>query len=120
MTSRSQRDPNERDARSRAVQRIAEKPLLRGSLVNMARVCGKPRCRCLQGHKHASLYLAVRRGKKRAMIYVPPALEDTVRQWVQTGRELDQLVDFVAQQCLEQLLERKHKARDAARAASRS
>lgn len=107
MASRSQRSAKERDARSRAVRRVAEEPLLRGSLVVMRRTCGKQGCHCQTGEKHASLYLAVRRGKRRTMIYVPPALEETVRVWVQNGRQVDELLDFVSQQCLEQLLEQK-------------
>jgi hypothetical protein len=41
------------------------------------------------------------------MIYIPPALEETVRQWVQRGRQIDELLDFISQQCLEQMLEEK-------------
>lgn len=118
MPPRSQRTPKERDARSRAVKRVAEQPLLRGSLVEMARTCGKPGCRCQQGQKHVSLYLAVRRGQQRTMIYVPHALEETVRQWVQTGREVEELLDFISQQCLDQLLEQK--ARSLGRRSSRT
>jgi hypothetical protein len=107
MPSRSQRSPKERNARSRAVKRVAEQPLLRGSLVEMARTCGKAGCRCQQGEKHISLYLAIRRGHQRTMIYIPRALEQTVRQWVQTGREIEELLDFISQQCLDQLLPQK-------------
>lgn len=107
MASRSQRSAKERDARSRAVRRVAEEPLLRGSVVVMHRTCGKQNCHCRTGEKHPALYLAVRRGKKRTMIYVPPALEETVRLWIQNGRQVDELLDFVSQQCLEQLLEQK-------------
>lgn len=107
MASRSQRSAKERDARSRAVRRVAEEPLLRGSLVVMRRTCGKQGCHCQTGEKHSSLYLAVRRGSKRTMIYIPPALEETVRLWVQNGRQVDELLDFVSQQCLEQLLDQK-------------
>jgi len=89
MPSRSQRSPQERDARSRVVKRVAEQPLLRGSLVQMARICGKAGCHCRQGEKHVSLYLAIRRGRKRTMIYIPSALEETVRQWVETGQEVE-------------------------------
>ena len=110
MPSRSQRSAKERDARSRTVRHVAKNPLLRGSLVVMRRKCGKPGCHCQTGEKHPALYLAVRVGKKRTMIYIPPALEDTVRQWVQNGRQVDELLDFVSQQCLEQLLEEKQKA----------
>jgi hypothetical protein len=110
MSSRSQRSPQERDARSRVVKRVAEQPLLRGSLVEMARTCGKAGCHCQQGEKHVSLYLAIRRGRQRTMIYIPSALEETVRQWVQTGREVDDLLDFISQQSLEQLLQQKERA----------
>jgi hypothetical protein len=110
MLSRSQRSSKERNARSSAVRRVADSPLLRGSLVLMRRECGKSGCHCQQGEKHASLYLAVRVGKKRTMIYIPKPLEDTARQWVQNGRQVDELLDFVSQQCLEQLLDQKQQA----------
>ena len=110
MASRSQRSNKERDARSRAVQQVSSNPLLRGSLVVMRRKCGKPGCHCEQGEKHASLYLAVRANDERTMIYIPPVLEETVRQWVQNGRQVDELLDFVSEQCLEQLLEQKQQA----------
>jgi hypothetical protein len=105
--SRTHRSPAERDVRSQAVQRVAEQALLRGSLVEMRRTCGKKNCRCQQGKKHRSLYLAIRSGKQRSMIYVPPALEDTVRRWVATGQEVIGLVDAISQHCLETLLDRK-------------
>jgi Family of unknown function (DUF6788) len=107
MASRSQRSAKERDARSRVVRRVADEPLVRGSLLVMRRTCGKKGCHCQTGEKHASLYLAVRRGKKRTMIYIPPALEETARLWVQNGRQVDELLDFISQQCLEQLLDQK-------------
>ena len=107
MASRSQRSAKERDARSRVIQRVAEEPLLRGSLVVMRRTCGKAGCHCQAGEKHPALYLSVRRGKQRTMIYVPTALEETVRAWVQNGKLVDDLLDFVSQQCLEQLLVQK-------------
>jgi hypothetical protein len=107
MKSRSQRPAEERQARSRAVQHIAENPLLRGSLVSMARTCGKAGCHCQQGEKHVSLYLAVRLNNRRRMIYVPPAMENTVRGWVANAQEVDHLLDFVSQQCLTSFLHQK-------------
>ena len=59
---RTQRSPQERDARSQAVQRVADQALLRGSLV---------------------------------------------RRWVETGQEVDGLLDAISQQCLETLLAKK-------------
>ena len=107
VKSRSQRPGEERHARSRAVQHIADDPLLRGSLVSMARTCGKAGCHCQQGEKHVSLYLAVRVANRRRMIYVPPAMENTVRGWVENAHEVDQLLDFISQQCFTQFLEQK-------------
>ena len=107
MPPRSQRSPEERHARSQAVQRVADEPLLRGSLVRMLRTCGKRNCRCQQGEKHPALYLAIRSGKRRKMIYIPPGLEDAVRQWVDAAQEVDGLLDLVSQHCLETFLEEK-------------
>ena len=104
---RNQRRPQERNARSQAVQRVAEQSLLRGSLVEMFRVCGKKNCRCQQGQKHRALYLAVRRNHRRVMIYIPAVLEDTVRGWIETGQEVDGLLDAISQECLQTLLSKK-------------
>ena len=107
VAPRTQRAPQERDARSQAVQRVADQALLRGSLVRMQRTCGKKNCRCLQGQRHPALCLAIRVGKRRKMIYIPRPLEDTVRRWVETGQAVDGLLDAISQQCLETLLARK-------------
>lgn len=107
MNPRTQRPAAERHARSRLVQLIAEQPFLRGSLVERARSCGKPTCRCQQGHLHRSLYLAVRYRGQRALWYIPRALEETVRQWLDQGRCLAQQLEALNQQQLEQLLQRK-------------
>lgn len=104
---RTQRSPQERHARSRAVQLLLREALLRGSLVSMQRTCGKKNCRCQQGEKHPALYLAIRLGSRRTMIYIPAPLEETVRLWVQTGRELDGLIDAISQHCLQTLLDQK-------------
>ena len=79
MSQRSQRPAPERHARSRLAQLITEQPFLRGSLVERARSCGKPTCRCQQGHLHRSLYRATRLHGRRALRYLPRALEETVR-----------------------------------------
>ena len=107
IPSRAQRSPKERDARSQAVRRVADQALLRGSLVRMQRTCGKKNCRCQQGQKHPALCLAIRMGSQRKMIYIPPALEETVRRWVETGQEVDGLLEAISQECLQTLLDKK-------------
>jgi len=73
----------------------------------MARTCGKAGCHCQQGEKHTSLYLAVRLNNRRRMIYVPPAMENSVRGWVENAQEVDHLLDFISQQCLSDFLDKK-------------
>jgi len=107
MTSRSQRSPQERDARSRAVQLLAEQPLLRGALVLQHRSCGKPSCRCRTGAKHPALYLHTRFGDQRVRLYIPPALQEAVRSAIENGHRIDQLIDQVSDLNLQVLLERK-------------
>jgi len=107
MKPRSQRSAQERDVRSRAVRRVANEPLLRGSLVQMHRTCGKEGCHCQKGEKHAALYLSLRGRKRRPMIYIPPALEETVRTWVQNARDVDELLDLISAHACQELLQKK-------------
>lgn len=107
MVHRSHLSAKERDARSKLHQRLSNQPLLRGSLVEMARVCGKAGCCCQSGQKHVSLYLAIRAGSKRVMIYIPPALETKARQAVENWQDIDQLLGLISQETLDRLLKEK-------------
>jgi hypothetical protein len=104
MNPRSQRSFPQRHARSQLAQLITQQPFLRGSLVERARTCGKPTCRCRQGQLHRSLYRAVRH---RALLYIPRPLEETVRLGLRNGRRLRQQLETLNQLQLEQLLQRK-------------
>jgi hypothetical protein len=73
----------------------------------MARVCGKPTCRCAQGAKHVSLYLAARVDGKRRMIYVPAELEGRVRSAVEDTIQADQWIDEVSAAFLMELVRLK-------------
>jgi hypothetical protein len=107
MSERSARPAPERNARSRLAQLITQQPFLRGSLVERSRSCGKPTCRCQRGQLHRSLYLAVRHKDQRALLYIPRALEPTVRLWIANGRRLAQQLGTLNQLQLEQLLQAK-------------
>ena len=107
MTSRTQRSSQERDARSRAAQLLANEPFLRGSLVLRQRSCGKSYCRCQRGQKHPALYLYTRSAGKQRGTYIPKSLHDTVRRWVDNGRRIKRLVDQVSHHNLQTLLLRK-------------
>ena len=110
MGSRSQRSAKERNARSRAVKRLAEEDLLCGSLVEMFRTCGKDGCRCQQGEKHRALYLSIKSGAERSLVYIPAELEQTVREWVENAQEVRELLDFISEHCYQRLLREKQQA----------
>ncbi len=107
MTSRTQCSTQERDARSRAAQFLANEPFLRGSLVLQHRSCGKPYCRCQRGQKHPALYLYTPSAGQQIRTYIPPALHETVRHWVDNGNRIKRLVDQVSQHNLQTLLKWK-------------
>jgi Family of unknown function (DUF6788) len=107
MISRTQHSIQERDTRSRAAQLLTSQPFLRGNLVLRYKSCGKSYCRCQRGQRHPALYLYTRSNRKQVCTYIPKALHETVRQWVENGRRVKRLVDQVSQQNLQTLLERK-------------
>jgi hypothetical protein len=107
MTSRTQRSTQEREARSRAAQILANEPLLRGSLVLQHRSCGKTYCRCQRGQKHPALYLYTRSGGQQVRTYIPPALHEMVRRWVDNGHRVQRLLDQVSQHNLQTLVQQK-------------
>lgn len=112
MVSRSQFEPKERSARSRLAQLLHEHEVICGSVVSMARRCGKAGCHCEQGEKHVSLYLSVKIEGKRRMVYIPAHLEEEVRRRVDVYREVQRLTRVVSEACVNRVLEQKRKAKD--------
>jgi len=111
MRHRGQFTRSERFARSRLAKLIHEQPFLCGSLVPLRRVCGKEGCKCSRGELHPGLCVALRVGEKRKMIYVPQALEATVRQWVETYQEMWGLMEKISQNCLGRFFKAKERQR---------
>lgn len=79
-------------------------PLIDGSLVTIARVCGNPNCKCAQGEKHRSLYLTYK-GQRRVpgepakskTLYIPVPLEAEVRQWNQECVKARELIRQISE-----------------------
>jgi hypothetical protein len=107
MSSRRNYGPGERAARSRLAQLLHEHELIAGSVVTMARRCGKKGCHCAHGEKHVSLYISTKQGGKRRMIYVPSDLEVQVRRAVGAYRESQELVQTVSEASLARVLQKK-------------
>ena len=103
MKHRSNLPIQERAARSKLSKLLHDKPFVAGSLVKMARTCGKANCKCTKGDKHVSWYLAIRHKAARKMICIPRAQEQEVLEWVNTYKEITKQIDTVSQQCLERL-----------------
>jgi hypothetical protein len=82
------------------------------------RTCGKPYCRCQKGQKHPALYLYTRSGDRQVCTYIPRALHDTVRRWVENGQRVKRLVHEVGRHNFETLLEQKQQLLNPKRRAS--
>ena len=107
MAARNRFAPEERSARSRLAQLLHEHDVICGSVVSMARTCGKAGCRCAKGEKHVSLYLSTKVEGKRRMVYIPAELEEEVRLRVGAYREVERLTCVVSAACVKRVLERK-------------
>lgn len=100
-----------RKARSRLTSMLQTRPMLRAGLVSMARTCGKKSCKCAKGEKHVSLYVSLKLGRTRKMIYVPAGLEEQVRSWAGNYREAAALWEKMLQEYLERLLKEKMRSK---------
>jgi hypothetical protein len=107
MVARNRFTSGERAARSRLAQLLHDHEVISGSVVSMARRCGKKGCRCERGEKHVSLYLSIKVEGKRRMVYIPPDLEDEVRRRVGAYREVERLTQVVSDACIHRVLEQK-------------
>ena len=86
----------ERKARSQLAQLVAQRGILRGSLLVRRRVCGKAGCRCTRGELHESLYLVISEKGKTRQLYVPKDWELRVRRWVEDYHQARGLMEEVS------------------------
>jgi hypothetical protein len=64
--------------------------VLAGSLVEQARRCGKPGCRCADGEPHGPYaYFAPRAQGRGRLKYVPSGLVDAVRSRLRRGEQVE-------------------------------
>jgi hypothetical protein len=104
----------EREARSRLRQLLSESGgFLHGSLIAMARRCGKPSCRCASDDqaRHRSLCLGQTLGGKTTMVHIPADLEPLAREWVDNFIRADRLLEELSEQGRGRLAKAKAKSR---------
>ena len=107
MRNKSSMTRAEREARSKAVKIVSSELFVQGSLIEMARVCGKKNCKCTRGEKHISLYLAVRKDNKRKMIFIPKNLEKEARLLVKAYQKIKRSLETISDNCIKRLIQTK-------------
>ena len=87
-----------REALLRRISPLARRALF-GSLSETYRTCGRPGCRCHQGHKHGPhLYVSFRGADGTTTgYYVPQPLAPSMRQGVTAWQELQQTLRQLAE-----------------------
>ena len=105
MPSRTGFTDTERALASKLRQLLREPGLVRGSLVEMRRSCGKATCACATdpGRRHRSLYLGVSVRGQRRMLYIPPAWEPRVRGWTAHYAEIRDVLEALSRRYVERL-----------------
>lgn len=84
-----------RDCRVR--QLAPRGPVLAGSLVQIAKHCGRAGCHCQRGEKHVGWYLTRPVGGKTQTTYVPLSMLEEVQGWIQEYRRLKTLTTEISQ-----------------------
>ncbi len=63
---------------------------LQGALQRQTRRCGKEGCRCADGELHGPyIYLSVRMGERRGLLYVPAEVAEKVKRRVETTGRIE-------------------------------
>jgi hypothetical protein len=105
--SRSSMPVPERRARSRLVQLLSQRGIVRGSLLTRRRVCGKAGCKCTRGKLHESLYLVITEKGRTRQLYVPKDFEPLVRRWVEDYHQARELMEEISRIYWDKVRERK-------------
>src|SRR5215469_4042571 len=96
-----------REALLLRLSRLARRSLF-GTLSETYRTCGRPGCRCHQGHKHGPhLYVSFRGPNGTTGYYVPQALAEPMRQGVAAWQELQGVLRELAELNRQRLWARK-------------
>jgi len=107
--------PSERERRSLSeLRRILNAPgLLRASLIQMKKRCGKPYCRCAKAkrHWHLSWYMGQSQEGRPRMKYIPSELLPEIQLWVRRYQEARKLLDEVSNENWNKIIRRTGKKR---------
>lgn len=94
--------PSDREDLQRRRRRLGEQfralsfvPLMRGSLVERVRRCGRPNCACARDPeaRHGGLFLTVQLDGRTQAVHVRPEDEDNIRKAIAAYRELWEIIN---------------------------
>ncbi len=106
---RSKMSAQERELRSRLAQFTRTKTLIHATLSVRHVTCGKKGCRCVQGDRHRAVYLVSNAKGRKRQVFVPPALEEEVRAWVESYHKATGLLEQISEGAWSELKRRKEK-----------
>lgn len=106
---RNKMSVQERKLRSRLAQLAGARTLIHATLNVRHVTCGKKGCRCLKGERHRAVYLVSSAKGKKRQVFVPSAMEEEVRAWVENYRMATELLEQVSEKAWNELKRRKEK-----------
>jgi hypothetical protein len=67
---------------------ISDRPVMKGSVYELKRKCGKPGCRCSEGHLHGRMVLSVSERSRTKLRVIPRGFLTDVRVMVRRHQRL--------------------------------
>lgn len=107
LTKAQSMSPREREIRHQLAQLVADAILVRGTLSERAKSCGKPTCRCARGEKHQAFYLVASRKGKLKQLSIPKSIKKRVEDWAETYRKILRLLDELSNMQWERIKKRE-------------
>ena len=109
MLTPSSLPPSERRLYSELKKILDHPGLMRGSLVESRRTCGKQSCRCQtdRRRRHRAIYLGLTTAGKTRMFYVPAEWEARVREWLDRHQQVRKVLERLSEACVSRLKHRQ-------------
>ena len=85
-------------------------PVIHGSLVEAKRTCGNKRCKCARGELHSAFYLSRSIKGKTKLEHVSRDNVKTVREWIQSHKQLCELIEELTTTLVQELRQARKKA----------
>jgi len=103
----------ERHALSELRRMLNMPGLLRASIIQAKKRCGKPYCRCAKAkrHWHLSWYIGQSTGGRARMKHIPQELLPEVQLWVDRYQDAKKLLDEVSNENWNKIIRRTEKKR---------